>query len=66
MDDLGFHIALFLATAAVVVATSCMFSEPEDGAALKAFPVRYFKFLVGSAVVLVLMLVFEHTFASVG
>ena len=66
MDDLFFHIALFVASASVIVAVSCMFSEPEDGPALKTFPVRLFKFLVGSGLVLGIMLVLEHTLASVG
>lgn len=66
MNDLGFHALLFVLTSAVVVAVSCMFSEPEDGPALRAFPRRLVKFLVGSAVVLAVMLVLEHTVASVG
>ena len=65
MDDLGLHIALFLVTVAVIVAVSCMFSEPDDGPALRTFPVRYVKFIVGSGIVLALMLVLEHTLASV-
>lgn len=65
MDDLGFHVFLFLVTASVVVAVSCMFSEPEDGPALRVFPLRWVKFMVGSGIVLAVMLVLEHTVASV-
>jgi len=65
MDDLGTHALLFLVTASIVVAVSCMFSETEDHAALAVFPRRLFKFMVGSGLVLGVMLVLEHTLASV-
>lgn len=65
MNDLGLHLVLFLVTATAIVAVSCMFSETEDGPALRMFPKRLLKFLVGSGLVLVVMLVLEHTLASV-
>jgi preprotein translocase subunit Sec61beta len=65
MHDLGTHALLFLVTASIVVAVSCMFSEEEDRAALAVFPRRLFKFMVGSGIVLGVMLVLEHTLASV-
>ncbi len=66
MDDLGFHVVLFALTSTVVVAVSCMFSEAEDGPALRTFPRRLVKFFVGSGLVLAGMLVLEHTLAAVG
>jgi len=66
MDDLGIHLLLFVVTTVVVVAVSCMFSEEQDAAALRVFPRRFLKFMFGSAVVLAIMLVLEHTLASVG
>lgn len=65
MNDLGFHIGLFLFSTLVIVAVSCMFTEADDQKALKLFPRRYLTFVLVSAVVIVLMLVVEHTFASV-
>jgi hypothetical protein len=65
MDDLGTHALLFFVTASIVVAVSCMFSEEGDQAALAVFPRRLFKFMVGSGIVLGVMLVLEHTLASV-
>ncbi|MFT5735075.1 MAG: hypothetical protein ACJAZN_001172 [Planctomycetota bacterium] len=65
MNDLGFHIGLFLFSTLVIVAVSCMFTEADDQKALKLFPRRYLTFVLVSTVVIVLMLVVEHTFASV-
>ena len=65
MNDLGLHVGLFLLVTAIVVAVSCMFTEADDGRALRLFPRRYATFVVVSAVVIVVMLVAEHTFASV-
>ena len=44
---------------------SCMFTEADDARALRLFPRRYATFVVVSAAVIVVMLVAEHTFASV-
>jgi len=65
MDDLGTHIGLFLLSTAVIVAVSCMFTEAEDGRALRLFPRRYLVFVVVSFVVAAVMLALEHTLASV-
>lgn len=65
MHDLGFHIGLFLFSTLVIVAVSCMFTEADDQKALKLFPRRYLTFVLVSTVVVVVMLVVEHTFASV-
>jgi hypothetical protein len=65
MDDLGQHIGLFLLSTAIIVAVSCMFTEADDGKALRLFPRRYVTFVVVSVVVAVAMLILEHTLASV-
>ena len=65
MNDLGLHVGLFLLVIAVVVAVNCMFTEADDARALRLFPRQYATFVVVSAVVVVVMLVAEHTFASV-
>lgn len=65
MHDLGFHALLFFVSTIVIVAVSCMFSEPEDAAALRLFPRRLARFLIGSAIVLGVMLALEHTLAAV-
>ncbi|MCA9001353.1 MAG: hypothetical protein KDB61_05485 [Planctomycetes bacterium] len=65
MIDYVIHGLLFLFVGSVIVAVSCMFADAEDGQALKAFPKRWLTFMGGCAVVVLLMLLFEHTLASV-
>ena len=65
MDDLPTHIGLFLVSTAIVVAVSCMFTEADDAKALRLFPRRYTVFVIVSAIVAAVMLVLEHTLASV-
>ena len=65
MNDLVFHIGLFLFSTLVIVAISCMFTEADDQKALRLFPRRYLTFVVVTSSVVTVMLVVEHTFASV-
>ena len=65
MNDLPFHLILFLVSGTVIVVISCMFSETDDRAALKILPRRLLYFFVGCAAVALIMLVLEHTVASV-
>jgi preprotein translocase subunit Sec61beta len=65
MDDLGLHIALFLLSAMVIVAVTCMYTEAEDGKAIRLFPRRYATFVLASAAIVVVMIVVQHTMASV-
>ncbi|MEM6674296.1 MAG: hypothetical protein AAF726_15735 [Planctomycetota bacterium] len=65
MHDLPIHIVLFLLTTAIVVAVSCMYTEADDGRALRLFPRRYTVFVVVSGLVVAAMLLLEHTLASV-
>lgn len=66
MKDLPIHILLFLLSGFVIVVVGSMFAEPEDEAMLKALPRRLLTFFLGCAVVVTVMLICEHTFASVG
>lgn len=65
MNDLGLHLFLFLLSGTIIVAISCMFTEAADDAALRSFPKRWLSFFGGCTLVAVLMLVAEHTFASI-
>ncbi len=65
MSDIWIHVGLFLLVSSIIVAISCMFADSEDKSAVKAFPRRLLGFLGGCLLVVVVMLIFEHTFASV-
>lgn len=65
MNDIWFHLLLFLAASTIIVMVSCMFTEAEDAAAVRSFPRRWLTFIGGCGLVAVLMLVAEHTFASI-
>jgi len=65
MNDLGFHLVLFLVVGSVIVAISAFYTEREDARALAIVPRRLAFFLAGCALVALLMLVLEHTVASV-
>lgn len=65
MKDIGLHLVLlFLAGTAIVVVTT-LFAEPDDQEALRAFPRRWLKFFVTTAIVVAVMLLIEHTVATV-
>ena len=66
MIDLTTHIFLFALVALAIVTLSSFFSESEDGPALRGLPRRFAYFFLGVGVLTVLMLIAEHTFASVG
>lgn len=63
--DIAVHLLLFAVVAAAIVLMSAFFSEQEDGPALRAFPRRLLYFFVGCGVLAGLMLLAEHTVASV-
>ena len=65
MKDIGFHLLLFLAAGTVIVVIGSLFSESDDKAALRVLPKRLLRFFLGCALVLVVMLVCEHTLASI-
>ncbi len=65
MKDYLFHGSLFLFAGTVIVAISCMFADADDGMAMKAFPKRWLTFFGGCTIVVLIMLLLEHTLASV-
>lgn len=65
MNDLWVHLLLFAILSAVIVLMSAFFSEPEDGPALRSFPRRLVVFFVGCGILTGVLLLFEHTLASV-
>lgn len=65
MKDIGVHLLLFAVVAAAIVMLSAFFNEAEDGPALRALPRRLLYFFVGCGVLAGLMLLAEHTVASV-
>ena len=65
MKDLGFHLLLFVFSGIAIVAVSAMFSEPDDKNAVRILPRRLIAFFIGCFVVTAVMLLFEHTLASV-
>ncbi len=65
MNDLPLHLLLFVVAGSIIVVIGAMFAEPEDDRMLKSLPRRLVTFFLGCAAVLVVMLICEHTFASI-
>jgi hypothetical protein len=64
VKDLGTHVALFLAIATAIVTLGVFYSDAEDGPAFRHWPRRMLHFVVGCLILVALLLVCEHTFAS--
>lgn len=65
MNDLPLHLALFVLAGSIIVTVSAMFAEPDDARMLRILPRRLLMFFLGCGAVIAVMLVCEHTFASV-
>ncbi len=65
MNDLPFHLFLFVVGGTVIVIISTLFAESEDAQALAILPRRLLYFFAGCAAVAGVMLILEHTLASV-
>ena len=65
MNDLGVHIALFLVISAAIVLCGAFYSAPDDKKALRLFPKRFMWFVGGCLILVAVVLVIEHTVASV-
>lgn len=65
MKDWPIHLLMFLVAGAIIVVISAMFSEPDDAKMVKGLPRRLLTFFLGCGAVVVVMLVCEHTFASI-
>jgi len=66
VNDLSIHIGLLALMSLAIVTLGAFFNHQGDEEALKDLPKRYVVFLVGCAVVAVVMLVIENTGASLG
>lgn len=66
MNDIGFHVLLFLVIALAIVTMGVFYTEADDAAARAVWPRRMLTFLVGCAVLVAVMLICEHTFAALG
>ena len=66
MNDLGVHLGLLALISLAIVTLGAFFNHQGDDEALKDLPKRYVVFLVGCAIVAVVMLVIENTGASLG
>lgn len=65
MNDLFQHMVLFFILSAVIVLMGTFYSEADDSKALRAYPKRLGTFFVGCGVLTGVILVLEHTVASV-
>jgi hypothetical protein len=65
VNDLWVHAALFLVLSAVIVLMGTFYAEPDDARALRSYPRRLVYFLAGCGALAGLMLLAEHTVASV-
>ena len=64
MNDLGVHVFLFLLVTFAIAVLGSMFAERDDGRAARGLPRRFIMFVVGCAILTVVMLVCEHTLAA--
>ena len=65
MKDLGVHLLLFAFVSFAIAVVGAMFTETNDAKALRRVPSRFVVFALGCAVLTAIMLICEHTFASV-
>ena len=65
MNDLPFHLLLFVIGGTVIVIISALFTETDDAQVLAILPRRLLYFFAGCVAVAVVMLIFEHTLASI-
>lgn len=66
MNDLGVHLLLFGVIGTAIVTLGVFYSDAEDAPARKAWPRRMLNFFGGCALLVLVMLICEHTFASLG
>jgi hypothetical protein len=65
VKDLPIHLALFALVSAAIALLGAFYTQPEDGAALRSLPRRLLVFFLGCGILGLVLLVMEHTFASV-
>ena len=65
MNDLRLHLALFAAIGGGIVTLAAFYAEPDDAKALRGLPRRFAVFALGCGILALLLVVAEHTVASV-
>lgn len=65
MSGVTLHVLLFLLASVAIVGLGSCYSDAEDGPALRNFPRRYLMFVAGCGLLALVMIVLEHTVASV-
>lgn len=65
MKDLPVHIALFAVISLAIVTTAAFYAHSSDREALASVPRRFAVFVVGCALLAVVMLAVEYLFAGV-
>ena len=65
MNDRLIHLLLFVTLSAVIVLMGAFYGEPDDSKALHGFGRRLIVFLIGCAVLAGIIILAEHTVASV-
>ena len=65
MNDLVVHVLLFLVASLAIVGLGTCYADAADGPALRNFPRRFLMFLAGCGLLALVMLLLEHTVASV-
>lgn len=65
MKDIGLHLLLLILAGTAITVVTTLFAEPDDGEALRALPRRWLKFFLTTAAVIAVMLLLEHTVATV-
>jgi predicted neutral ceramidase superfamily lipid hydrolase len=66
VNDLVVHLLLFGVISVAIVTLGAFYSEPDDAKALRSLPRRLAAFVIGCTVLAAIVLVCEHTFASLG
>lgn len=62
MNDLGFHLVLFVLVTFAIVAASAIYAEPDDAKAIKSLPRRMTYMVVGCGILTAVMLLCESLF----
>ncbi|MAF65516.1 MAG: hypothetical protein CMJ84_07645 [Planctomycetes bacterium] len=65
MKDLPVHLALFALVSSAIALLGAFYTQVEDAPALRSLPRRLLAFFLGCGILGLVLLVMEHTFASV-
>lgn len=64
MNDLPIHLVLFVVIGVAIVTMGAFYAEADDRIALRSLPRRLGSFFGGCALLVIVMLICEHTFAA--